>query len=104
MKRIFGFTLVHKITARHQLLKDTITVRYDETESYNMAIYLHNLLTPIFLTFIILEMATFFLYTNLVTKSSRNMYFLILYSNNVLCFRFIPGRKLSEVIPKKRRP
>ena len=68
MKLIVFLTLVHKIDARHQLLEDTITVRDDETESYNMAIYLNNCLTPIFLAALILEMTSFFLYINLVKK------------------------------------
>ena len=69
---IFFFTKVHKIAAKHKLLEDTITIRDDETESYNMAIYLNNLLTPIFLTALTLEMASFFLYSNLV--STKIMY------------------------------
>ena len=58
-------------------------MRDDETESYNMAIYLNNCLTPIFLSAIILEIASFFLYTNLV-KSQKlfKIYFLKLVIRN----------------------
>ena len=68
MKLIVFLTLVHKIDARHQLLEDTITVRDDETESYNMAIFLNSCLTPIFLTALMLEMAFFFIYTKVVKQ------------------------------------
>ena len=68
MKLIVCFILVHKIAARHQLLVDTLTVRDDETESDNMATYLNNCLTPIFLTALMLEITSFFLYINLVKK------------------------------------
>ena len=55
-------------------------MRKDETESYNMAVYLNNLLTPIILTALILEMASFFLYTNLVLKLLTSFFFLFLES------------------------
>ena len=45
-------------------------MREDEIESYNMALYLNKCLTPIFLAALTLEMASFFLYTNLVRKST----------------------------------
>ena len=41
--------------------------RDDETEAYNRAQYLNNCLTPIFLTALVLEAASFYLYTNVVT-------------------------------------
>ena len=41
--------------------------REDETEAYNRAQYLNNCLTPIFLTALVLEAASFYLYTNVVT-------------------------------------
>ena len=41
--------------------------REDETEAYNRAMYLNNCLTTIFLTSMVLETASFFLYTNMVT-------------------------------------
>ena len=63
--------IVYKITARHQLLEDTIEVRKEETESYNMAIYLNNCLTPIFLSALVLETASFYLYTNKVSMKKR---------------------------------
>ena len=56
------------------MLEDTIGVREEETESYNMAIYLNNCLTPIFLAALTLEMASFFLYTNLVMKTLIPLY------------------------------
>ena len=40
--------------------------REDETEAYNKAQYLNNCLTPIFLTALVLETASFYLYTNMV--------------------------------------
>ena len=43
--------------------------REDEIEAYNRAMYLNNCLTPIFLTSMVLETASFFLYTNMVTKT-----------------------------------
>lgn len=58
--------LVHNITSRHQLLVETIGVRDEERESYEMINYLHSVLTPIFLTSLFLETAFFFIYTNLV--------------------------------------
>ena len=41
-------------------------VRRDETEAYKKAQYLNNCLTPIFLTALVLETASFYLYTNMV--------------------------------------
>ena len=41
--------------------------REDETEAYNKAQYLNNCLTPIFLTALVLEAASFYFYTNMVT-------------------------------------
>ena len=41
--------------------------REDEIEAYNRAQYLNNCLTPIFLTALVLEAASFFFYTNRVT-------------------------------------
>ena len=63
---IFG-SLVHKITERHQLLEETVSAREDETEAYNRVQYLNNCLTPIFLTALFLEAASFYFYTNTVT-------------------------------------
>ena len=62
-------SLVHKITERHQLLEETVLARDDEIEAYNRALYLNNCLTPIFLTSLVLEAASFFLYTNMVTQT-----------------------------------
>lgn len=44
--------------------------RDDEIEAYNRAHYLNNCLTPIFLTTLVLEAASFFLYTNMVTQTT----------------------------------
>ena len=41
--------------------------RDDETEAYNKAQYLNNCLTPIFLTALVLEAASFYFYTNKAT-------------------------------------
>ena len=49
------------------MLEDTVMAREDETEAYNRAQYLNNCLTPIFLTALALEAASFYLYTNVVT-------------------------------------
>ena len=62
------FILVYNISARHQLLEATIGVRQEETDSYEMVTYLNNRLTPIYLTALVLETATFFLYLNMVDK------------------------------------
>ena len=64
----FHFILVYNISARHQLLETTIGVRQEETDSYEMVTYLNNRLTPIYLTALFLETATFFLYLNMVDK------------------------------------
>ena len=61
-----NYSLVHKITERHQLLEQTILPRDDETETYKRAQYLNNCLTPIFLTALVLETVLFYLYTNMV--------------------------------------
>ena len=87
------FTLVHQITERHRLLEDTIGVREDEIESYNMAIYLNNCLTPIFLAALTLEMASIFLYTNLVRKAATFGSFYLIKTKNLVTFRYIPGYK-----------
>ena len=44
--------------------------RQDETEAYNKAQYLNNCLTPIFLTALVLETASFYFYTNKVITIS----------------------------------
>ena len=62
------FILVYNISARHQLLETTIGVRQEEKDSYEMVTYLNNRLTPIYLTALVLETATFFLYLNMVYK------------------------------------
>ena len=49
------------------MLKKTVMARKDETEAYNRAQYLNNCLTPIFLTALVLEAASFYLYMNKVT-------------------------------------
>ena len=49
------------------MLEETVLARKDETEAYKMAQYLNNCLTPIFLTALVLETASFYLYTNMVT-------------------------------------
>ena len=49
------------------MLEETVLARDDETEAYNRAQYLNNCLTPIFLTALVLEAASFYLYTNVVT-------------------------------------
>ena len=64
----FIFFLVNNITARHHLLEATIGVRLEEIDSYEMVTYLNNRLTPIYLTALVLETATFFLYLNMVYK------------------------------------
>ena len=46
--------------------------RDDEIDAYNRAHYLNNCLTPIFLTTLVLEAASFFLYTNMVTQTILN--------------------------------
>ena len=51
------------------MLEETVLPREDETEAYNRAMYLNNCLTPIFLTSLVLETASFFLYTNMVTQT-----------------------------------
>ena len=56
-------------------MEDTIGVREDEIESYNMAIYLNNCLTPIFLAALTIEMASFFLYTNMVKQKFTSVLF-----------------------------
>ena len=61
------FFSAHKIFERHQLLKETISTRQDENDSYEMVTYLNNCLTPIFLMFLCLEIVLFYTYTNLVT-------------------------------------
>ena len=58
--------LVQNITTRHKLLEATITERKDEQDSYKMAKYLNNSLTPIFLTLLFLEAASYLLYLNQV--------------------------------------
>ena len=62
------FILVYNISARHHLLEATIGVRQEEKDSYEMVTYLNNCLTPIYLTALVLETATFFLYLNMVDK------------------------------------
>ena len=62
------FILVYNISARHHLLEATIGVRQEEKDSYEMVTYLNNCLTPIYLTALVLETATFFLYLNMVYK------------------------------------
>ena len=62
------FILVYNISARHHLLEATIGVRQEETDSYEMVTYLNNRLTPIYLTALILETSTVFLYLNMVDK------------------------------------
>ena len=42
--------------------------RDDEIEAYNRAQYLNNCLTPIFLAALVLETASCYLYTNMVTQ------------------------------------
>ena len=44
--------------------------RDDETEAYNKAQYLNNCLTSIFLVALVLEAASFYFYTNMVTTGS----------------------------------
>ena len=78
LKLIIIVFLVHNITARHQLLEETVLPREDETEAYNMAIYLNICLTPTFLTFMVLETASFFLYTNVVTQTNLKYVFIFL--------------------------
>ena len=58
---------VHKISERHQLLRETISTRQDENDSYDMVTYLNNCLTPIFLTALWLEILLFYIYINMVT-------------------------------------
>ena len=62
------FILVYNISARHHLLEATIGVRQEEKDSYEMVTYLNNRLTPIYLTALVLETATFFLYLNMIYK------------------------------------
>ena len=62
------FILVYNISTRHHLLEATIGVRQEEIDSYEMVTYLNNCLTPIYLTALVLETATFFLYLNMVYK------------------------------------
>ena len=64
----FHFILVYNISARHHLLEATIGVRQEEIDSYEMVTYLNNHLTPIYLTALVRETATFFLYLNMVYK------------------------------------
>ena len=61
------FCSVHTISERHQLLRETISTRQDEEDSYEMVNYLNNCLTPIFLIFLCLELLLFYTYTNMVT-------------------------------------
>ena len=65
--------LVHKITERHQLLEETVLARDDETDAYNMAHHLNYYFTPIFLTSLVLETVSFFLYTNMVTQNGHRL-------------------------------
>ena len=59
-------SLVHKIKIRHNFLEATITERQDEEKAYDTAKYLDNCLTPIFLTLLFLETASYFVYLNQV--------------------------------------
>ena len=58
---------VHKISERHQLLRETISTRQEENDSYEMVTYLNNCLTPIFLIAQCLEILFFYTYTNMVS-------------------------------------
>ena len=49
--------------------------REDETEAYNKAQYLNNCLTPIFLTSLVLEAASFYFYMNKVTIYRSRSFF-----------------------------
>ena len=57
---------MHKISERHQHLRETISTRQDENASYAMVTYLNNCLTPIFLIALCLEILLFYVYNNMV--------------------------------------
>ena len=59
--------------------------RNDEIEAYNTAQYLNNCLTPIFLTSLVLEAASFYLYTNMVAQ----IIFKYSISNLIIFFTFL---------------
>ena len=61
------------------MLEETVLPREDETEAYNRAMYLNNCLTPIFLTSLVLETASFFLYTNMVYNANNSCSFFYVY-------------------------
>ena len=46
---------LHKISERHQLLRETIGTRQDENDSYKVVTHLNGFLTPIFLIALCLE-------------------------------------------------
>ena len=56
--------------------------RDDEIDAYNRAHYLNNCLTPIFLTSLVLEAASFYLYTNMVAQ------IILKYSNLIIFLLF----------------
>ena len=69
---LYAFS-VHKISERHQLLRETISTRQDEDESYEMVTYLNNCLTPTFLISLFLEILLFYVYENLVTTNCNSI-------------------------------
>ena len=93
---IFNFFLtltfkVKKISERHQLLRETISTRQDENDSYEMVTHLNNCLTPIFLTALCLEILLFYIYTNMVIL----FHFDCKDTRFFIWIRCILGRKLS---------
>ena len=83
--------------------------RNDETEAYNMALHLNNCLTPIFLTSLVLEAASFYLYTNMVAQIILKYSNLIIFFTFLIlyliffCCRCIRGRKSFGETFKKRK-
>ena len=85
--------LVYKISERQQLLRDTISTRQDEEDSYEIATYLNKYLTPIFFIALWLEILLFYIYTNMVKLHIYIFSKIIKQISDKSFYRCILGRK-----------